>query len=277
MIPVMPFLLATVLAVAEDRDVSLDNVRRMVLLNQFAEAYEALIAMGRMDLVAKICAKVSSGVDRPAFWVTKDGVEIHSLKRVYTVRVEGPAEGPWRLKFEPPAVAGASSKHPIFKEMPTLLKERLESNLSWGGSLDTTVTHLISDVAENLDKLSRLKNVENFRMAQGDLLFGVRIDVSLEVFDEKFRKAPESIFWRVSRPESAQNSLGDIFINEISWLKKVYSLDSAGGQILIGGSKDVLAAAIACEEARLVSPRLSTDEYRMIAEEAIRKSRGGQP
>jgi hypothetical protein len=62
MIPALPMLFATVLAAVGDESQPLLYVRKLLLLNQFGEAFQSLVELGRLDLLMEICNRLSKQV-----------------------------------------------------------------------------------------------------------------------------------------------------------------------------------------------------------------------
>jgi hypothetical protein len=265
-IPAIPFLLATVLAAAEDKDTSLDNVRRLVLLNQFAEAYAMLIAMERMDLVAKICAKVSKGVDRSPEEVR--GIKLHNLTKTYAVRAVR-AQGGWSFW-------DGWVTHEMF---PPRLSNWFDTNStmkrSWG-DFPACGSNFWNDEAftTNLDVYSRSNEVRNFRIDRDYLFFDVLVDDTTRTFEAYFRRerTDEHSHWTVSQPEILHDYREEeLSIMEYLFDEGIYHLVRGGDSIASGGSKDIFEAAKYCERARLANPTISDEELMVIAKEVIAK------
>jgi hypothetical protein len=165
-IPAIPLLLAGALAAASD-STPLDSARRLLLLNQYEEAMQELIALDRFDLALKIAKRLSSRVVRTEPPLPQQFFTIHLVRDPQPFL----------------SVKSVSKNRKILKEpIPNSVANFLYMDYRL---IDRRVGSWIPEDTlrdfQFLFLLSKHVSVSNLRAAEGGLRFEISMDVPKQV------------------------------------------------------------------------------------------------
>jgi hypothetical protein len=281
MIPVIPLLLAGVLAAVSDEDSPQVRVQKLLLLGLFSEAYEELFKLGRLDVIAEILSRRLKSrkldVSSPVFWAERDPDYRCVVWRV-TLNTSGDRF------FAENIQCLSDSRWQATSEVLEFL---------WTRSVRSRDDGLpIEQQFDVLDALSRDKNVmQEFQVLGGKLVFHILFDRCNKALGEEFTACGQNGDWSTSAwwvgpfgllPNMVSGDLYVIEVEEVFPNPRRFMLVRRSDpkpddpdqndyiySITTGKPKQIIAAALEAREALRANPEITEDEISAIADKAM--------